>query len=497
MSIYFKEVHWRSVTKFRWLKSKLSTMDDNSVSLFKPLSMVKRLNISCDFDFETANTNSSSTQFTNQQLLYLLSLLPNLNYFNIVNSVHRDHYVKILFNCSERERLSPHIGEIAIENEDTRIRNQDVSMMSFAVYYKYRHSLQTMDINYIEYLANGSKFLETLPEYDRLTTLDICNYSDPKLTLFLLLQACPHLSSLTYSSTFPITVNAAQQLTDMMNKSRKSISQCHKNLSKVKLSIPALTTPYIDFFSNHSPNSLNSVELNLTKSNLYSWIDSMSLAVVINFCSSLKRFSHVKLGFKKTEHSVLQGPDTEINIFYRILHALTKGRKISGHKATYNYKFGDDMHIEVCNDSDVIYHYCFDKNECMVRLPSYNAHNYHQNYMLPITSSTDQLAVIEDFILNIKSTDFYLHLSNYLEFAKNYCPRLKRFEIFNGWRYCFRASCTVSFDSSLEKMTHVHLVGAQYSQQLFCTLADYFPWMETMFFQIALLLLSKPRVCGI
>lgn len=356
-----------------------------------------------------------------------------------------------------------------------------------------------MNITYLKCLASGKKFLETLPEYNRLATVDIYNNSVPNLTLFQLLQACPNLSTLTYSSTFPITVNAAQQLTDMINKSKRSLLHCPKNLSNVKLSIPALTTPYIDFFTNHSPKSLNNVELNLTKSDLYSWIDSMSLDVVINFCSSLKRFSRGKLGFIKTEHYELQRLDTEINLFYHVLNALTEGRRSSGHKATYKNGYGGDMHIEVCNDSEVIYHYCFDVNDCMVRLPLFNVHSYHQNYMLPVTSSSDQLAVVTDFKLDTKSTDFYLHLRNYLEFAKNYC--LKSFEIYNGWKYCFRTSCTDSFESSLENMTHVHLVGAQCSQHLFHTLAEYFPRMETMYFQIAtpisLDLLNEKKIFGL
>ncbi|CAO3639210.1 unnamed protein product [Mucor hiemalis] len=500
-STYYRDITWSSKEKIEWLKGKLSTTNEKD-DTFHILPMTKQLHIYFDVDYESEYINneysSPNTRLTETEFLFLLSLFPNLEHLDIMQSVHRDHYMKILCNCRDRELL-PQLEEVVMGNSTDGNENQELCRLEFALCYQFRYSLKHMKITYISSLAGGSSFLDSLPDFKKLTTLEVCNDSDPDLTLFHLLQACPNLSSLAYRSSLSVPTNATQQLENMLydlKRQKLSISHFLKHLKTVKLSIPTLTTSYIEFFANHSPKSLNKVEFIFTRSDLYSWIETTSMNLALNFCETLQKLGSVRLSFESTERVVdaearriMQRPDSKINIFYLILGALTKGRALNNYTAIYNNRKGEHVDINIFNDSSIIYQYHLDHEDYKVPPPvsvdySFGGPSY-QDCTLPVPSSLESLASLRNFMVLTGPGEFDRLPKNYLEFVKNYCPKLKHFEIkYRRWKCRFKAACRDPLKVSLENTTHILMEGAQFTQGLFDSLIEYFPRVESLSFGI-------------
>ncbi|CAO3639207.1 unnamed protein product [Mucor hiemalis] len=396
--------------------------------------------------------------------------------------------MKALYKCRERERL-PDLERIFTESETEY--NQESSMLSFATYYQFRQTLNYMNINYInKNLANGSSSLDSLLDFKKLTTLEIRNDSDPNLTLFHLLQSCPNLSSLIHSSTFPIPASAAHQLADIL-ESRKQKSFVSQFLKHIKLSIPTFTAPYVEFFAYHCPKSLNKIEITMTHSNMYTWIDTTSMDLALKFCENLQKISYVHFAFEGSGRAgtpVTLRPDSKISLFYQILGALTKRRVLESHAALYCDWRGLNTEINMCDDLELTYRYGFCYEEHSVHLPVSDDNSFgessYQKYSLPSPSSLDQLAKLKQLTMDIQTKDIFQYLEIYLKFAKSYCPRLRYFEVYRSWKYRFATKCQNSFDSSLENMTHILIAGAQLSQGLSTSMIKFFPRVEVLNFEI-------------
>lgn len=375
--------------------------DDDKTQMFYQLPMTKQLCIHSDFDDDESNIaydgssqKSLATQLTVKELLYVLSLFPNLKQLDIMQSVHRDYYMQII--CDSQPAELPHsLEEIVMNSEYTKHHSEDSRILSFAVCYRFRQSLKHMSVVYFDNLFFGRSFMELLPDFKSLSTLEIYNDSDPNITLFYLLQICPSLSTLVYSSTFEIMRCATQQLRDMIQKVDKqnlTVPQFLNKLKKLKITLPTLTTPYIDFFMNHCPESLQDVDIYFMQTGIHQWIENMTMNAIFDFCKSLQKFNSIQLMFAVEPI----GDHQEIDSFHQILHALTGERNISTRSLVH--KDSDKINAIgalICiNGSELDYEYCF-----RIEGDNFTDEEFLENNLHPVLSAStlEQLAKVNNF----------------------------------------------------------------------------------------------------
>ncbi|CAO3639046.1 unnamed protein product [Mucor hiemalis] len=223
--------------------------------------MTRRLCIQDEYDADDNDNEHTSTQLTEGEFIYVLSLFPNLQYLEIQYSEHRVHYMQSLCHNREPEKL-PLLEDINFGT--THSEDQDLRVLCFATHYLFRRSLKTITIIYANSLNEGGKFIKSLLDFKNLRELNISNDSESDLTLFHLLQGCPNLSHLWYESTCPIPESATHQLTSILQNlanQRLSMSQFLKNLKSLELHFPEPEASYIDFFAHHCPQSLENITL--------------------------------------------------------------------------------------------------------------------------------------------------------------------------------------------------------------------------------------------
>lgn len=500
-SIYFEEMTW-SRYGLQMLKEKLSKIDEtaNSVQL---MLMTKRLKIHDDVDDDESETDifddegnwidsmwtSLSTQLTAREFILLLSHFPNLECLDFTQSTHSIHYKKILVNYQGREQL-PAVEDFNMKNE----LNQDATLrkLDFALYYRFLHSLKVMTISYIQDVVDGSDFFKTLPYFTSLRSLDVLNDADPNCTLFHLLRACPNITSLTYSSPLPTSNDVTEKLEGVLRESKEGLLLL-KNLEYLNLTLPTITTPYIDFFVDYSPQSLSSIKLLTTGTYMYTWIDNISMDVALKFCESLQKFSSVRMEFTNYNRDrpvdveagrASQRENLKIDIFYRILDALTKGRKLNINTVIYNSKAIAGEVFDIVDGLGIMYQYHLnDDYGGFSRLG-----RKFQDCTLPVPSSSaslNQLAQLEKILFKSGYGEIDCLPTSFLDFIKRYCPELKHFELqpqMIGRR--LQATCRDSSKSSLENTTHVILEKAVHSQALLESVNEYFPRVESLSFGI-------------
>lgn len=327
-----------------------------------------------------------------------------------------------------------------------------------------------MAADYTNTIVCERKFMESLVDFKRLAVLEIHNDTNPDITLFHLLQACPSLSTLLYNSTFPVPKNAAQQLVNMIEGLKghnSSISQVHKNLKKVKLSTPGFPTPYIGFFKTHAPESLDDVEIEITHICMREWIFIETMDVVLDFCVSLQKFTFVTLKFEKewqVEHQ-------KMGSFYQVLNALTGNKKFHIRSANYkNYKKMSSLtSVEIrIAGPELYYDYCLDIQNYLALNDHKIRRLWQQNYNTTSTSTLEQLAMVDQFSIHFNPVDFeYVHIPKYcFEYSKRFFPNITQFRINSMFKNFFlEAKCPVNYES-LQHMTYLNMDGSYRPQDL-------------------------------
>lgn len=483
-SIYYEKVTW-SAKRIQWLKQQLEAnkVNSNKTQTFKQLPMTKRLKIVNDVDYKrdvTADLYSCpSTRFTKKEFLYLLTRFPNLKYLDILRSIHRKHYLKTLCACPKNEQLPP-VEEIVMGKNFAEDHDEKSRLLKFATCHRFQDSLKRMSIIYTNIPNNGRKsFMEHITDFKSLSTLELYNDTDSNITLFHLFEVCPSLSTLVYTSTFPIPHNAAQQLEDMTRKSKDqnlSISQLLKKLKKLKLSLPSLTAPYIDFFTEHKPENLDDVDIRLTKIGMYTWMNEVKMDVALIFFKSLQKLTFIQLTFD-LEHVM---DHKEIDTFYQVLNALAGDREFRSR--TVIQKDTDDVDTkgnQICiSDSELNYTYYFD-----VESNCYNVTDTTED-SAPSASTIKQLAEVNNFEIRTAHEDeeFNRVPNYYFEYANKYFPKLTRFQILCGIALRSMDATCPSGSQSLQNMTSLCLDGFENPELALKNILRYLPRIEKLTF---------------
>lgn len=486
-AFYFERITWRTKEKIQWLKQHLAVINENKndIPVFRKLPMTKRLHIYYDTDHQSIMVNgrytSPSTQFTEKEFLYLLSLFPDLRFLDVMQSEHRGHYLKILRNAQPAE-LPPLLEEIVTDGDYLDERDGDPRIQKFATCNQFRQSLKYMTLSYFNDLIHGKSFLELLPEFKNLSTLRIDNYAQPDLTFFELLQACPSLSSLTYTSAFDVPQNTDHQLAHWiqdLDSQNSTISYYLCNLKKLNLSMPNLTAPYMEFFTSNCPENLNDLELQLTGTGMYRWVDSVTMNAALDFCKSLQKVTSIRLMFDR--ETVID--HRRIDSFYQILDALSGERDFKTRSAIQKdtdeiNMFGVQIHA---SGSKLIYEYCFNFEEDGLI-------DENDTHPCPSALTLKQLAKVDKFDIwtEYENGDFASMQRRYLMHVQKYLPNLMQFQLDCGYANRFlEAKSLFSKDRSLGNMTHISMEGFEYLQDVMNDLATYLPRIEVLSFGIS------------
>ncbi|CAO3647861.1 unnamed protein product [Mucor hiemalis] len=412
--------------------------------------------------------NNSSTQLTKAQFWYLLSLFPNLQYFDIKNSEHKNHYMQLLCDCREPEQL-PLLDSIDLYFEEYTYTEEDFHMLCFATYYLFRRTLKSMKVIFFNRFNEGGKFMNSLPEFKNLRSLHITNHVDQNLTLFHLLQECPNLSSLVYESVLPVTENEAQQLKTMQQKLQDqnlSMPQFLKNLERIELQLRKPATPYIDFFANNCPQSLKSIVLSFWKTSHY-LKSEREAALILDLCKNLQKYDSVKLKIGKTRLI----NNSSIHTFDQILNALIGEKEFYKHSAIYTFSDDSDMDVDI----SVV------GSELSYSRPM-NQHFIGREFDPPVPSNLNQLAKVDNVTVDVGRASVGNLLTNYLKYLQMYYTQLKQFRVKSCNHTMFLAECLDPSNPSLENMTSIWLNDYDFSEKWIDLLTEYFPNVKVLSF---------------
>lgn len=477
-SIYLEHVFWDR-KKTGLLKQYLTTMDEN-MQTFRPLPMTKRLtfydpNLDSDVVFSRVYHIHTSLQLTKREFLFLLALFPNLSIIDMEQWLDAEHHLEILYNCQPEELPPQSFEEINIKSDSIE-DGEDFRMKKFAVYYQFRQSIKSMHVAYLEHLFLGKSVLELLPDFKNLNALKIYNDNQPGLSLFQLLQACPLLSSLSYTSASDIFQNTDHQIedfTDGLDNQHLNISYYLRNLKELKPSMPNLTASFMELFTSNFLKNLSDLELHLTGTGMYRWIDRVTMNIALEFCKSVQNIPFVQLTFSKERLR----DDRDIDSFYHILNTLTGERAFHTRTCNHTEGFGEEEGVSVCmSGSKLWYRYCH-------HFASLDA--IHIEHEFPSALTQAELAKVNELDILADDEDGQLvrALDFYLEPTQALFPNITKLQLQLPYYDFFLRAKSLSGSNaalSLENMTYVYVEEHQHWQDIIVNLPTYFQTIEVL-----------------
>lgn len=485
--IYFKSIFWNA-RKITSLKKALLKADYN-IQSFKPFPITERLVIGSSTDPISIDENDldprHGTMFSKKEFIFLLSRFDNLKCLNIERSLFKQNYLLMLGQCAGLK-----LEEIVLESDfllyEKQIRYPLLNLVNdgdlilplsrFTTQYHFRESLKHLRTRSIGCMGDESSFVFSLGLFNKLETLEVSNRADQLLTVFHLLNVCPDLSSVAYSSTIKHGLNEAQsELNTMMeaaSEKRVSASQIFKYLKKVKLSVPAPAEVYTDFFENFSPRSLNSVEINFTEFDVDEYMDDEdNRDTIFDFCKAIQKYNSVRLTLtiNTATDENLKIDDAYIDYFYDLVDLLAGERNLHC-SAVYRYgdiELGPEVDISIC-DSEMIFMFHLDWG-------------YDELSNVPVPKNLKKLAKINHFKLVVEDGEHDSFPKNYLDYVRSHCPQLTRFQIDDESSNClFKAECLSPLNPSLGNMTSITIDENYYSEELISGLLEYCPRIEVI-----------------
>lgn len=477
--IYFREIRWTE-EKISSLKKALSSTANDNIQHFKPFPITRRLTID-DIAHKTAS-------FTKDEFLFLISRLNNLKYLNLAYSMHKESYMHILCDCRTLK-----LEKIVMESQNNFTNRRGIvppvnrtvtfwyhPLLRFAMYYQFRNSLRYLCISTKGSVEVESSFVNLLAEFTALETLYLNNNSDPNLTLFQVLVACPQLSNLAYRSTLSNATKAAQELATMIqnvNNQGLPVSQFLKSLRKLELTIPTVATAYNDFLANHSPENLVDIEVNFTQFDMEeNWISGKCGYSIFELCRILQKYNSVKLTFGRSSNSTFHKRcpmDNNIVYFHHLLDELVGNRNFQ-FSACYRLFDGSDYPIVEIDINGLKMAYIYEIGS-----------SYSHTDQLPNPTDMKHLTKAEKFTFHTTSLDSFYLPKIYLDFLQNYCPQLAQFELYLLENPYFTAQCSKSSSTSLENMTRMTIVLFYYTlHSMPVLIEEYFPRIEVLDFFI-------------
>ncbi|KAI7877891.1 uncharacterized protein EV154DRAFT_576542 [Mucor mucedo] len=229
---------------------------------------------------EEADSFLSIPKFSSVAFTKLLSYLPNLKTIDLFSNAYYEFYITILANYGKDNLRRLHEIKSHFPFTQTHL----------AACYEYRQSITHLDFFYKSYHI-GDLLLppaDILPQFTSLTSLKVLNFeTDQELSIFDIMQLCPHLVSLEFESN----------RSGLNKRTETSFSQETDPLLRLKklgLVIPILVPAYVRYITYELPN-LTSLTISLFKVHFVEFLDECDTQLIVAFIHRLYQLDHLQL----------------------------------------------------------------------------------------------------------------------------------------------------------------------------------------------------------
>ncbi|KAI7895051.1 uncharacterized protein EV154DRAFT_496804 [Mucor mucedo] len=264
---------------------------------------------------DTLSLKDTDGEYTKEEWIMLLRYLPNIQVLNLVYSRNTSKYIQYILESTDTDKILLNIKAILL---GARQETNNSTSTYHAVCYKYRTTITNLEVEHNTSILTNSKLPTLLSHFNSLTLLKFNNSYDPQLTIFDILDTCPHTITLNYTTEFAIPDSTINRI---------KLNSCFKELI---LSIPAIPKHYITCLSDDLIPHLDILTLDISNTDVFDWVESIGLNNAVKF---LDRLSTVKTAFirwKPDRNSDRQTTSTESDhtIMFALLNAMKRSKKM-------------------------------------------------------------------------------------------------------------------------------------------------------------------------
>lgn len=373
------------------------------------------------------------TRLEPEQFKILLAHLPNLTTIDLASTKKADYYLDLLRDMDERYLRN--IQEILLDCTIYPSR-QDV----FPILYKFRHTLTRLEMDYdcIKLDEENADGISLLTRFTSLKHLITYSYSNSNLSFTEIVNACPNIVSLDFSSTY----DAPDSVYDLKTNMK------HSRLRNIILGIPTLTKSCMNYLSRCLMlDDLETFYIDLRSDEFYGWVNREGIDNVLYFARQLKSVKNIRFYANPENDGTFELPTAEnrMTMLYSLIRELKGNRVMHSHGILSDGK-PLEFTVSILDGKKLWFSYGLDCNDY--------TKDRETKIVLPIPDrniSVIGLEIIDDleFIL-VRKTEIFE--PNILRYAVHNCPNISSLRVKN-WNWDSRYIVEVQKNALKIKLT--------------------------------------------
>lgn len=304
--IYYRRVNIYS-HRFEWVLQQLFLKENSTIS-FETLSSATTILVISDGRYKPKN---NSVPYVTEEAILLLSCFKNLKVLEVKHRcVYEDLFLAAINACDARQ--FPNMEQIVV----------GCNIPSLPIYSKFHQTLKRIVFDCNGPASNGDlgkDLLKVLPDLMNLRELTVVNNESRNVTLLSLLEASPNLSTINYTTTLSLSSdNGYLSLRNISENHQACATIPFKNLKTMRLNIPTLTKPYIDFFMEYfHPENLDQLTIVVKNQSFFDLIRTQTLAVILGFATRLSKVKtfHIEFDECVDVENIRPGPLSKLDMF--------------------------------------------------------------------------------------------------------------------------------------------------------------------------------------
>ncbi|KAI7895000.1 uncharacterized protein EV154DRAFT_496673 [Mucor mucedo] len=375
----------------------------------------------------TFSSEDIDDEYTKEEWLMLLGYLPNIQVLNLHDIKTSSKYLQYILDSDDSEKILTKIMEIMprgfIESH-------------FAVCYKFHGTITKLHVEYrAQNFKMGSikgRIITLLNDFTSLTHLTFNNECDRRLTTFDIMDACPHLVSLTYHSEYYTPDSIVKKTFD----DDLSPKRLNSSVKELKLSVPTIPEHYANYIKQYLATHMDVVELNIHDVDVFDWVERIGLDNAVDFLRSLSKVKTASISWEPDWDYDRQTTSTESEptIVYALVNAMK--RKEVYCKARYDDSRSVYKSIKLDPDDSLYIIHGLKRSDYYFPMTDSESEEEsdeeeHQDriiqFVMPNRSiSTIGPEIIHNMEVIMADRNPYLPLE-FLRYALNSCPHLQQF----------------------------------------------------------------------
>ncbi|KAI7895002.1 uncharacterized protein EV154DRAFT_599526 [Mucor mucedo] len=277
------------------------------------------------------SSEDTDNEYTKEEWLMLLRYLPNILVLNLVDSGNSDKYLQYILDSDDFDKILPRIMKITpVGRESLSGPSIEPSETYYAVCYKFRKTITKLNVGYeTREFKMGSikgRMLTLLNEFTSLTHLVFNNECDEQLTTFDIMDACPHLVSLSYYSEYNIPDSVVEKILD----DDLSPKRLNNSIKELKLSVPTIPEHYVTYLKQYLASYMDVIKLDIHDIDVFDWVERFGLDNAVDFLRSLSKVKTATIKWTPDMHYDRQTTSTEseLTIMYTLLNAMRRNEEV-------------------------------------------------------------------------------------------------------------------------------------------------------------------------